>query len=874
MHRYRIFYITLFFCLFLGGLKGQVNTYWFEGKITNAQSIPLGGVSIIIKNSSRILKYQITDTSGTYRIALNLPDTTRALNISAKLLGYKEGYSSLTLSESRKIVNNFVLDEQVRELDEVTIQQAPQPVTVKGDTTIFKLNAFRQGNEQTVEDIIKKLPGMSVDESGNISFKGNKVDKVLLDNEDFYKEKYKNLTQHFDQKNIDSIEAIENYVDEDILSNFVKSGSTVLNLKLVKTKGIHASGNLDVGLGTDHRYDVSSNSVIWTDAIKFMSMAALDNVSRSNANPLRDPFQLNPLNRYIQLVNSTGVFLPINSLNANIKGNNLVINPNFVFKPFRKVSLKGSGMYTNQKTISGLQSNLNYYGQNSFLSEQSIADKNQREEAIDYEVETKYSINSVSRVKNTLSYTHALNKTTETEAIEQLLSNSLSNYDPNHTYRRFSTTADYLRKRNASTILNLIASIHAFNMDGHTGNDFLKASAPINSSFQLLNNESFVSDNYLRVYKKNKSNLMAYTIGVTYNFEKLQTQLDYSNQDYLNSVSSKLFDCYIKYGISKTIKRFSFLMNASLHLASRKLVVANEQLNTDKVLPSITIKNDYRLSKKMSLSLGFNHDNNITGTNELNREIMLTGNRSYAKNSPNNLAFNQRTDATLFFTYNDLFDRQLSVNGVFVYGKRPVTASLYTIDLNNTNAIVFNGFSRPYTLANISFSKLVSVLSSTVKLELVNSQSSYLSRINSDQLQTFKNNSTTVTAKIQTGFKGSFNVDGAFSASVSRLQNRAVSPPPTMFQSKLNLYFSFKQFNISSKNNFVNYDKDIKSTLLYSTIKADYKIDNSKFSFGVELNNLFDEQHFVQQNRTDLYDRAITYMLNKRYFVLNCNYNF
>ncbi len=71
-------------------------------------------------------------------------------------------------------------------LDEVTIFAFKDPVYYKCDTLVYTADSFKTKPNATVEDLLKKLPGMKVDADGKITAQGKKVDKVLVDGDEFF----------------------------------------------------------------------------------------------------------------------------------------------------------------------------------------------------------------------------------------------------------------------------------------------------------------------------------------------------------------------------------------------------------------------------------------------------------------------------------------------------------------------------------------------------------------------------------------------------------------------------------------------------------------------------------------------------------------
>ena len=83
-----------------------------------------------------------------------------------------------------------------------------KPIHQDNDTTRYFVNAFADGHERTVEDLLKKLPGIDVSDDGSISYKGKPISKILLDHTDMFGENYKTASRTLSPQIVGSVEAI------------------------------------------------------------------------------------------------------------------------------------------------------------------------------------------------------------------------------------------------------------------------------------------------------------------------------------------------------------------------------------------------------------------------------------------------------------------------------------------------------------------------------------------------------------------------------------------------------------------------------------------------------------------------------------------
>ena len=162
----------------------QTNTFEIERKlncvfkeailILDSLNSPLESASIVAINklTNGLENYALSDKEGMYE--LNLKENN----------GYKIQVSSIGLitindtieTKESDFLKDYVLRANVV-LDEVIVTM---PVIVRGDTLIYNADSFKNGSERKLEDIIDKLPGVQINDNGQIEVEGKVVNKLMV----------------------------------------------------------------------------------------------------------------------------------------------------------------------------------------------------------------------------------------------------------------------------------------------------------------------------------------------------------------------------------------------------------------------------------------------------------------------------------------------------------------------------------------------------------------------------------------------------------------------------------------------------------------------------------------------------------------------
>lgn len=243
---------TLAVLLLLGSASAFAQKVTIEGNITDAKGVGLDLANVVAINllTQELDGFGITDPKGHYRIVVKA-NSNYSLKVS--FIGYTPKEYNVTTAEV-DLVKDVVLEPQAENLDEVEITYE-MPVTIKGDTIVYNSDSFTTGSEKKLEDVLKKLPGVAINDDGEVEVEGKKVTKLMVEGQEFFDGDTKMGSKNIPAKALDKIEVLRNYSDVNQLSGVTNNQDNVaLNIRLKEGQDHFWFGELTAGRGLDERY--------------------------------------------------------------------------------------------------------------------------------------------------------------------------------------------------------------------------------------------------------------------------------------------------------------------------------------------------------------------------------------------------------------------------------------------------------------------------------------------------------------------------------------------------------------------------------------------------------------------------------------------
>ena len=207
--------------------------------------LELANVVAINQDTKALESYAISDSKGSYKLALGKNGTYK---IQVTYIGMKS--ISFVLETKEIDINKDIIMVLDNSLDTVELTYE-MPVTIKGDTIIYNADSFKNGSERKLEDVLEKLPGVEINEDGQIEVDGNKVQKLTVNGKDFFDGDSKLATKNIPSNAVDKIEVLRNFSEVGQLRNVTNNSDNVaINIKLKEGKENFWFGDVTVGAGS------------------------------------------------------------------------------------------------------------------------------------------------------------------------------------------------------------------------------------------------------------------------------------------------------------------------------------------------------------------------------------------------------------------------------------------------------------------------------------------------------------------------------------------------------------------------------------------------------------------------------------------------
>ncbi|MCF6222845.1 MAG: TonB-dependent receptor [Flavobacteriaceae bacterium] len=252
-----------------------------EGKVFDKESNPLefAAVAVINPADSILISYASVDKNGKF-ILKNVTEGKRIFQVN--FIGYKT-YQKIITFNNKPMNMGVIILEGANELDEVIVNVIT-PITVKKDTVAYNTKAFKVRVDDTVEDLLKKLPGVEVDASGKITAQGEEVTKIYVDGKEFFSGDPTIATKNLSADAIKSVELIDEKSEKSRVSGVNDSERVkVINLKLKDDRKVNDFGKFQGGYGTDDRYLGSLNYNRFSKKLQTSIIGKMNNVNTSGS---------------------------------------------------------------------------------------------------------------------------------------------------------------------------------------------------------------------------------------------------------------------------------------------------------------------------------------------------------------------------------------------------------------------------------------------------------------------------------------------------------------------------------------------------------------------------------------------------------------
>lgn len=267
----------------LGFMVTQAQTLTLKGRLLDKDSkTPISGatVTLIAQKDSLNPKTVLTNAKGEFAFTGLAVDKYRLLT---SMLDYDVVSQIINLQASNKEPLVFNLSKQPKDLAEVSVKAKKPVVQQKGDTLEFNASELKVNPDANAEDMIKKLPGVTIDKDGNVTSGGDQIRKVTVDGRDFFGDDATAALRNLPASVIDKIQVFDKLSDQAQFTGF-DDGNSIKSINIVTKQGMRNGqfGRVYAGAGTQGTYNAGGNVSLFKNNLRLTFVGLTNNVNQQN----------------------------------------------------------------------------------------------------------------------------------------------------------------------------------------------------------------------------------------------------------------------------------------------------------------------------------------------------------------------------------------------------------------------------------------------------------------------------------------------------------------------------------------------------------------------------------------------------------------
>jgi hypothetical protein len=871
-------YFIFLFIVFTHHLSLAQSVRLTGSVISETDKLPSASIQLKTFGNDDILIYGFSDEEGNYKLSGQIDQSDKFLLIAA-YIGYKRDtliVGRTDLLKQATFQHNFNLIEDKKQLDEIYIK-APNAIQINNDTTTYNVQRFTSPEDRNLESVLRKMPGMEVNKDGTIFFKGKKISRVLLEGDDLAGEGYKAITKNLKPEFVEEVQALEHYVEDNLLKGIINSDDIVLNLKVKNKQAKKIVGSIDGGLGTIDRRLLSTNLISFINKTKAFAFANHNNLStESNGNVLDLVDENSAFTGNNQIIrHEVGTYNPFDAtsytLNNTIQG-----SVNAITRVTGKFKISYALLYSWSKLYGQTSMQNIYFAQSSIYTEDN---------------DSRISLNKTFKGNFSADYLVKSNarfwaKFTYKQVPERFNSSAFSIYNnivgdsvsqnQADLNRNFNAQLKYTVKANQRTAYLLSVGVLAddINQNYRTSSQLYQNVPIFNGSqnlYQIVNNNNFKLKFDFEGLKRYNTSFLYLNVGNEINHFRINSNLSSEFQNNQVSIgdafiNDNLFELNQSYITGKYVYD-NQPVKVLVQLKSTVQLLKNMGKDSTYLILEPSLSFSYKLADIQSISLNYNYKNSNPQPIEYYENYILTNLRSV--NSGLNNFYNYNThNLGVNYNLNDFANRYFNLN-LAINGSYSQYGFLYTnFFLNTLNYAKKEPFKGVKTItANFSAKKFFPALSISFTGNYVPSFLTYYGKA-INEVKEYHAFNQSASIKINTGFNLPIN----FGLGTELQFNSTRSEGEQIAENKAYKYTFEYRYKISDQIfNFSSYNRYIMNNQKFDLIDTELQYNPAKgsFKYSIQGKNLANLKAFTSLNISEVSSSSYSSSILGRYIMIN-----
>jgi len=910
--------ITLLLCLIASTTFAQIKV---EGVVKDSIGNPLELANVIAINqeTKALDSYGITNDKGRYK--LNLKSNV-SYNLQVSYIG-KKTFEEVINTSSTDIIKDFILqNDNMLDAVELTYEM---PVSIKGDTLIYNADSFRRETDKKLEDVLKRLPGVEINDDGEIEVEGKVVEKIMVEGKDFFDGDTKLAIKNIPADAIDKVQVLKNYDEVGQLRSVRSNEDNIaINIKLKEGKKNFWFGEITAGIGLDERYLVHPKLFYYSPKYSINIITDMNNIGEV---PFTRRDYFNFSGGFRGLHGNSGTNFNVTSAdmgflttqNNRAKAIDTKFGAaNFSYSPKKTLDLSGFAIYSGTRTEIQQNSVRQYIeldnGNISPPDETTTSNTHQKSDLGLLKLSVSYKHNS----NNHLDY-DVFGRISKQTEFQDFFSSISSNVDEIQEQNPFSISQNlnYYYTLDEKNIFAFSAQ-HLWQDEDPFYNAILeKAAFGEPEPFQLAsflgldeNQIGFnvAQDKRVKTNKfdakldywyvlNNKSNIN-FTFGALLSSQKFNSEifqildngnkftLDNAQTEVENDIKYNFTDLYFGFHYRLKTGIFTITPGFSVHSYTTKnqQFASETKSNFFRVLPDFNTR--IQLKKSENLNFRYSMRTSFTDVNQLalgvvlnNYDALYQGNRDLEESLSHNInlsyfSFNMfnYTNVHAFLNYSKRID-QIRSQSVFLTVPNPIPGEP---DIQTTNRIStpFNSNFADETFSAVgrferTFGKIKASVRGNFSYSKFNQIVNGQQRVNESFTQSYR-------TRLSTNFRNAPNVEIGYNLTINEYDQGGGRTKFFTNSPFINVdAYILKSFTFRADYSYYNYRNEVETLNNYSFLDAslEYQKKDSKWEYKLGVTNILNTESLNQDNLNTLFTSTSEYFIQPRYVVFSIKYD-
>ncbi|MBL0355517.1 MAG: TonB-dependent receptor [Chitinophagaceae bacterium] len=264
-------------------LKGLAQPNSIKGYLrdeTDKKAVRGATVSLLLQSDSSLVNTVVSDSSGNFLFTDVAIDS---FIITVNNVNYQQFVSFIFMKGIEQDMGVILLFHQGKDLANITIVAKTPPVKQIGDTTQYSASQYKVNPDASAEDLIKKMPGITVDKAGTVTAQGDQVKKITVDGKDFFGDDATAALKNLPAEIIDKIQVFDRLSDQAQFTGF-DDGNSTKSINIVTRTGTKNGqfGRIYAGYGTNDRYAAGGNVSFFKGDRRLSFVGLFNNINQQN----------------------------------------------------------------------------------------------------------------------------------------------------------------------------------------------------------------------------------------------------------------------------------------------------------------------------------------------------------------------------------------------------------------------------------------------------------------------------------------------------------------------------------------------------------------------------------------------------------------